>query len=393
MFLELASHNEDLRRLLDRGYAVAVDTNYLVVRDIPYLDQDGALQTAAIVTKLVFTDEHHVTQDDHQIWFAGGVPHDLGGKPIPNLGGGAVNIPLSDACKDVVVQRSFSNKPTTTGRFADFSEKIESYVTIISGPAIERHGANPRTFRQATEDATTSVFQFRDTLTSRAAITDLAKKFHDDVIAVIGLGGTGSYVLDLIVKTPVREIRGFDGDPYHVHNAFRSPGRLTTDELSLSKAAVYQGRYENFRNGITLHTKYVDASCADDLRGVTFAFVCVDKGSARAQIFELLITLGIPFLDVGMGLHRKRNALDGMLRTTYYSAADAKQFRDRGYAELTDAPDEEYRTNIQTAELNALNASLAVIRYKQLRGFYHDTVNTTHLLFGVSDLSVGREDG
>jgi len=87
------------------------------------------------------------------------------------------------------------------------------------------------------------------------------------------------------------------------------------------------------------------------------------------------------------------DALDGLLRTTYYSTADAKQTCERGYAELTDASDEEYRTNIQTAELNALNASLAVIRYKQLRGFYHDTVNTTHLLLGVSDLSVAREEG
>jgi hypothetical protein len=38
------------------------------------------------------------------------------------------------------------------------------------------------------------------------------------------------------------------------------------------------------------------------LEGVTFAFVCVDRGSARAGIFDLLISRGIPFIDVGMGL-------------------------------------------------------------------------------------------
>ena len=47
-------------------------------------------------------------------------------------------------------------------------------------------------------------------------------------MAVIGLGGTGAYVLDFFVKTPVREIRAFDLDAFHVHNAFRSPGRLKT---------------------------------------------------------------------------------------------------------------------------------------------------------------------
>src|SRR5581483_6876764 len=196
MFLELASHNDDLRRLLERGYAVAIDSNYLIVRDIPYLDEHGALQWGAIVTKLVFVDQHRVTQEDHQVWFAGTVPYDLTGKPIPNLAGGPVTIPLSDACKDVVIQRSFSNEPTPTGRFTDFFAKIESYVTIISGPAMERYGADPLTFRSVAEDATPSVFRYRDTLTSRAAITDLAQKFNDEIIAIIGLGGTGSYVLD-----------------------------------------------------------------------------------------------------------------------------------------------------------------------------------------------------
>jgi len=38
---------------------------------------------------------------------------------------------------------------------------------------------------------------------------DLSSKFADDVVAVIGLGGTGSYIVDFLVKTPVKEIRGF----------------------------------------------------------------------------------------------------------------------------------------------------------------------------------------
>ena len=36
-----------------------------------------------------------------------------------------------------------------------------------------------------------SVFKFQDTLTSRAEILDLSAQFRDDVVAVIGLGGTG----------------------------------------------------------------------------------------------------------------------------------------------------------------------------------------------------------
>jgi hypothetical protein len=290
------------------------------------------------------------------------------------------------------VERSFSNKPKTTGAFQDFFEKIESYVGIISGPAIELHGANPYTFRAVKEVVDEgSVFKFNDTLTSRAEITDLSAKFKNDIVAVIGLGGTGAYVLDFLVKTPVREIRAFDLDPFHVHNAFRSPGRLEPTELGKTKADVYRSRYDNFRTGLTIIPKFIDASCVEDLDGLTFAFVCVDKGSSRAAIFDLLIARGIPFIDVGMGLSRKKGPLNGMLRVTYYSPEHAQQLRDKGLAEMTDNPDNLYRTNVQISELNALNACLAVIRFKQLRGFYFEELSHYHLLFEIGDLKIVGE--
>lgn len=255
------------------------------------------------------------------------------------------------------------------------------------------HKGNPFTFRVVADGKSTTPFKVRDTLTSRAEIGDLAAKFKDDVIAIIGVGGTGAYVLDFMVKTPVREIRAFDLDRFYVHNTFRSPGKLDPAELGLPKAEVYQSRYNNFRTGLMVTQKFMDATCSEDLKGVTFAFVCVDKGASRAGIFDLLIAMGIPFIDVGMGLDRKRGPLNGMLRTTYYSAERAREMRDKGFAELVDGADDLYRTNIQIGELNALNACLAVIRFKQLRGFYFEEFPYCHLLFGVGDLkSLGHAE-
>ena len=391
MFRELVSHNGDLWQLVEKGYAIAFDSNHLVVRDIPYLDGQGELQMGAIVANLEFIDQERVTQTDHQIFFAGSVPYGLNREPIPNLGGGSTSVILSEACSDVVVERSFSNKPKATGRFADFFKKIESYVAIISGPAMEAFDVTPYTFRIVEEVPTDSVFKFHDTLTTRAEITDLAAKLKDDVIAVIGLGGTGSYVLDFIAKTPVREIRAFDLDPFHVHNAFRSPGRLEPSDLGKSKAEVYGCRYGNFRHGLFVTPAYIDASCHDEVDGVTFAFVCVDKGSSRAGIFDLLISKDIPFVDVGMGLNRNRGPINGLLRTTYFSSEHGQEVREKDLAPLSDDLDDEYRTNIQISELNALNACLAVIRFKQLRGFYLEDAPYYQLLMEVGDLKTVGE--
>lgn len=387
MFRKLVSHNPDLQRLVERGYAIAFDdANYLVVRDIPYLDAQGDAQIGTIVSKLVFIDEARVQQDDHQIFFAGGIPHELDGTPIRNLGGGPTNLTMSRASADVVVQRSFSNKPRDTGRFTDFETKIDSYVSIISGPAKIKHGISPFTFRVRDEEAGASVFKVRDSLTSRAEIVDLASRFENEVVAIVGLGGTGAYLLDLLVRTPVKEIRGYDGDEFFVHNAFRAPGRLNDGELGLPKAAVHQDRYANFRSGLTLKHQYIDDASAAEFEGVTFAFVCVDNGPARAEIWDLLIGLGIPFIDVGMGLRRKPNGLSGMMRITFVAAHDPLCLRDAQLAEMGAGGEDLYRSNIQIGELNALNACMALVRYKQLLGFYINATDGVHMLFDVTDL-------
>ncbi len=392
MLIELANHNDDIKRLLERGYALRLDGPHLVVRDIPYLDQDGQLQTGAFVSILVFENQQKVRQEDHRMFFAGSTPYGLNGAPIPNLGGNS-DAKIRLVKDDVKVTRWFSNKPMTRyGRphdgFVDHFEKVEHYTKLIAGPAMEKFGATPYTFRVDHDVISDSVFKYHDTLTSRAEIGDLTPVFRDEVVAIIGLGGTGSYLLDFLSKTPVKEIRAFDGDRYHIHNAYRSPGQVSDEDWNKPKADVYHRRYDNFRHGLFIHPRYINRESRNDLEGVTFAFVCVDKGEARKEIFDLLIDMGIPYIDVGMGLNRKLGALSGTVRCTYYAADKAAEIRAKGLAEEAGHPDDEYRQNIQIAELNALNAALAVLRYKQLRGFYFDGSNAFHMLMGVEKLKI-----
>lgn len=389
MATRLAQHNEDIDKLLKKGYALSVDSNHLVVRDIPFLDNNGELQIGAFVSILNSIDQHKVGMIDHQIFFCGSHPHELSGEPIKNLGGGEVQVKLTS--DDLKVQRSFSNKPPS-GKFEDWFDKIESYVAIISGPAMNKFDAIPYTFRVIAENST-SVFKFRDTLTTKAEIGDLSAKLEEDTIAIIGLGGTGSYLLDFLAKTPVKEIRGFDLDQFHVHNAFRSPGKLSEDELGKRKSEVYKQRYENFRHNINIHSNYITSDSEKELIGVTFAFVCVDSGASRAEIFELLIKLKIPFIDVGMGLDKDTGSISGTLRTTSFSEESAQEIVNKRLAPLSDIPDDVYKNNIQISELNALNACLATIKYKQLRGFYVDDNSYYHTLFNIDGLNCVGENG
>jgi hypothetical protein len=60
-------------------------------------------------------------------------------------------------------------------------------------------------------------------------------------------------------------------------------------------------------------------------------------------------------------------------------------------AETVDHPEDLYRTTVQISELNALNACLAVVRYKQLRGFYLDDNAAYHILMGVENFRTFAE--
>ena len=147
MFQRLVSHNDDIRRLVEKGYAVAFDSAYLVVRDVPYLAANRSLRHGALVSPMYFIDNDRVRQTDHQVWFAGSVPYALDGTPIPNLGVGPATLALSEATKDVVVERSFSTKPLQTGAFGDFFDKPEHTVGIIPGHAQPKYPeATPLTF-------------------------------------------------------------------------------------------------------------------------------------------------------------------------------------------------------------------------------------------------------
>jgi len=387
-FNVIAEHNPDIRRLLEKGYALSIDSDYLVVRDVSYLDENKNLKVGALISKIVDVDKKQIRLHDHQMLFCGSHPCQMDGTPIVNMGGGPATLTL--ASSDLVVQRNFSHKPENG--YSDFYEKFETYVNIICGPAIELYGskAYPWTFR-AVDAAGESVFKFRDTLTSRAEIGDLSSKFKDEVVAIIGLGGTGSYVLDFLVRTPVKEIRGFDLDSFHVHNAFRSPGKLEEEELGKRKAEVYQRRYEGFRFGVNLNSKKILSDSTEELQDVTFAFICIDKGSSRADIIDVLIKMKIPFIDVGMGLDRKEGSISGMLRTVYFSKENSQETLEKNIVPLTDPADDIYRNNIQISELNALNACLAIIKYKQLVGFYTDDHSFYHTLFNLENIKAISE--
>jgi hypothetical protein len=213
------------------------------------------------------------------------------------------------------------------------------------------------------------------------------ERLADQRLAIVGLGGTGAHVLDHVAKTPAQEIHLFDGDTFLSHNAFRSPGAASLEELRAKPTKVANliaqyGPEKLRRTGLVPHEYYVDESNVDELASMAFVSLCIDAGTGKKLIVDKLEEFGVPFVDTGMGVEVVNDALTGILRVT----TSLPDHRDalRAEAPLSDpGVDDDYDHNVQISELNALNAAMAVLKWKKLRGFYHDLRRELHSTYTI----------
>lgn len=383
MSSELISHSPDLKRLRDEGYEVALSAGYVVVTGLPYVTASRTIMTGILMKAYTVAGDRVAISGDHTVHFAGEFPCHRDGTAIEALRHQSARVQLTP---DLTGDHSFSNKPPQG--YADFYELITTYAAILAGPAQSLDpSATPRTFNVVEAREEESVFRYVDTASSRADIVMAARKLEHENVAIVGLGGTGAYVFDLVAKTLAKNIHLFDGDRFLSHNAFRAPGAPSIGTLREvpNKAQYYLKLYEPMRRGLVAHPFHIDSSNAHLLSGMNFVFVCVDNGTARRQIVEALVSAGVPFVDTGMGVQQVNDQLFGTLRVTTDSTLRPKNLDLAKVLPLADmTEDDVYDKNIQIADLNALCATLAVIRWKKLAGFYVDNEREHHTTYSIN---------
>jgi hypothetical protein len=377
MSLELFSLNPDLKRLRDEDYFVQQQGGHLVLREVPYVDAHREVRIGTLISSLTLAGDRTRTPDTHIVHWDGAFPCQADGSRIQGISHQAGAFDLGHGLK---ATHSFSSKPD--GGYTDYHHKMTSYANIIAGPAaVLKPGVTPRAFREPEEEED-SVFNYVETASDRVGIGALTERLVNERIAIIGGGGTGGYILDFVAKTPVREIRLFDSDEFLTHNAFRAPGAPTLEELrEAPKKVDYLKRiYSRMHRNIVAHGIALGADNVHLLAGVTFAFLSLDGGEAKRLIVEKLEAIGAAFVDVGMGLELEEGSLGGILRITA-STPGKRDHASQRISFVGGVAKDIYASNIQVADLNALNAVLAVVKWKKIRGFYRDLEREHHCTY------------
>jgi len=387
MSRELFSRNADLKRLREEGYFVQIVGGALLMRQVPYVDSRRQVRYGALVSSLTLAGDQTCRPDTHVVYFDGDFPCEADGSPMRQIS----HQDVANTFGTITARHSFSSKPE--GGYLDYHHKMTTYASILAGPAaVLQPGVTPKVYRTP-EDEEESVFNYLDTASDRVGIGALTQKFATHRIAIVGSGGTGSYVLDFISKTPVSEILLFDDDEFLTHNAFRAPGAPSIDELREAprKVDYFKSIYSRMHRGISIHPA-LGVSNLDLLQGVTFAFICIDGGEAKRLVVERLEAMGVAFVDVGMGLELVNGSLGGILRVSTSTPTNRHEAR-RHISFDGGGADDIYASNIQVADLNALNAVLAVIKWKKLIGFYRDLEGEHHCTYTTDGNMLLNGDG
>ena len=389
MSQKLLSLSPDLQRLREEGYWVQIRGGLLLLRGVPYVNEKRQVLTGTIISTLDFAGDQTQRPSNHVVYFDGEYPCTASGAKL-----GIVNQSArQEHAPGVFSQHSFSQKPE--GGYKDYYDKMTTYATMLAAPArVVDPNVSPRGYAAAEDEDPESVFEYLDSASGRVGLGVLAERLSADRLAIIGLGGTGSYILDLTAKTPVQEIHIFDDKEFLNHNAFRAPGAPSIETLRAvpSKVDHFRDIYARMRRRIVAHPVKIGPSNLHLLDGITFAFVSIDNGADKLVVFEKLEAIGASFIDVGMGLTLEEGSLGGILRLTVSTPERRDVVRNKVSFAASGEEEDPYASNIQVADLNCLNAALAVVRWKRMRGFYRDLEREHHASYTIDgDLLINRD--
>jgi len=379
MSVAALSLNPDLKRLVDEGYELEVRDGCAIVWSVPYLDSSKTVQRGVLVSPLKMSGDTVAYDGIHTIFFQGSLPHHYSGSSMNSVYHSAQNRTLAGIHVDMM----FSNKPCSG--FRDYHHKFTHYIHLLSAEAqAVDPSATAATFKRIIASAD-SVFNYADTNASRSAITDVTDKLKGQTIGIVGLGGTGSYLLDQLAKTPVAEIHLFDGDVFCQHNAFRAPGAPSVDvfEAQPYKTDYFRDVYSKMHRHIFSHPYNLDEGNVSELAKMDFVFICMDSGEPKRIIVDFLKHQHIGFVDTGIDVYRAGGSLIGMTRATI-SVNGNTQAADR-HISFEPADRGLYQSNVQTAELNALCALTAILQWKLALGFYTDNFHLNNGIFTTND--------
>lgn len=136
-------------------------------------------------------------------------------------------------------------------------------------------------------------------------------RLRETRVAVVGGGGTGSFIAHELAHLGVGQLLLIDHDTVDISNLNRLMG-ATPGDVGLSKVEVAGKSVSAINPTIQVETivgDVVDAAVAARLREVDFIFGCTDSMASRAVINQIAYQYLIPAIDMGVAIHVRESRI------------------------------------------------------------------------------------
>ena len=327
-----------------RGWQIEVSKNRISLSDVPYRKKTGDGGRCQIS---VDTQDDGLTmkapEREGTARHAASLTGVSGGRAYEANGESVGNVLWTDETNECVI----SILPDAGG-YVNAWHALFVYVTRVAGAVGEAEREQVERF-----------FEFEIEGEDSMDMRTWRDRARGQKIGIVGLGGVGLWILDLMSKTYVSEIEIWDGDEIEGRNLLRAPGWASQDAIGRNKAEYFGEHYQRFRKGISIHPEYWQpdehANVFDELG---FVFIAVDKADVRTALCETLEQRRIPFIDVGMGVELHQERVRGSCQV-FFSGEDPGRWR-VGIPTAEGVGGEKAYYDLQLSDLGALNAALAV---------------------------------
>ena len=187
---------------------------------------------------------------------------------------------------------------------------------VLLARQIDTPGGNVRLLARALHWVPDDAYRRRE-----ATALCIASHGYVPALAVVGCGGTGSAVIEQLVRLGARHLQLFDPDTLTAGNVTRVYGSCLDDvgEAKVSVSAAHAARIAPDAEVMTTQAKITLESTARLVLDADIVFGCTDDNAGRLVLSRIASYLLTPVIDCGVLLssdpggraHRNRRSRDG----------------------------------------------------------------------------------
>ena len=206
-------------------------------------------------------------------------------------------------------------------------------------------------------------------------------------VTIVGLGGVGAWIADLVVKADPREVHSWDYDCIEPKNILRMPGGSDPNVwIDRPKAEWFQETYSIIHKNVHGHNaRVLPENVREVVEKTTFAFVAMDDADDRMMVCDTLANVGIPFVVVGLSLVRKEKRVKVSMRivTAHVGVSSWRV----AVPQVGQAGQDDYGS-LDLPDVYSMAAGWAIQSWRKMRGQFWQETREECLDYSASDQSL-----